>query len=76
MGRYEEAAEAYKKNMEDKEYLLCLGDVCVAKGKMLQARYYYRKSLQCDPERSYQRYTDCADRLFIILATTTELCVS
>ncbi len=64
MGRYEEAAEAYKKNMEDKEYLLCLGDVCVAKGKMLQARYYYRKSLQCDPERSYQRYTDCADRLF------------
>ena len=44
--------------------MLCLGDVCVAKGKMLQARYYYRKSLQCDPERSYQRYTDCADRLF------------
>ena len=34
------------------------------KGKLLQARYYYRKSLQCDPERSYQRYTDCADRLF------------
>ncbi len=64
MGRYEEAEEAYKKFPEEKEHLLRLGDICVAKGKMLQAKYYYKKSLQCGTRRIYRRHTECADRLF------------
>ena len=68
MKDYENAIQSYEtagSRWNDKEYLLKIGDVWLAKGKPRRARGYYKKAVQTADirEDAYIRHTDYAERL-------------
>jgi len=65
LGEYEKSIEYYKKEgLDDNEYLLRIGDVYFAQGKLRQAENTYRRAAtKCDNRYRYERHIDYAERL-------------